>query len=166
MATCKNLGCEREVYAKGLCKRDHNRAFLETHPGYANRARARYRRKYPHKMKELHRRLTGRFSSGKTQAKRREVPWALSLDRYVELIAESCHWCGGELNETGTGLDRLDNRLGYVEGNVVPSCWHCNTLKGRIEGLGFRYPRTTELMEELMDYKRKYSPKQVAEAAS
>src|SRR5579859_371533 len=28
------------------------------------------------------------------------------------------------------GIDRMDNRHGYIQGNVVPCCWPCNNMKG------------------------------------
>lgn len=157
MPNCSVEMCGRIIYATGLCKKQHNSAFLARHPKYANESRKKYRERYPQKMKELHRRISGRFSSGKTQAKRRGVPWTLTIDEHKKMLGNPCFWCGGVLNETGSGLDRLDNRNGYELGNVVPSCWSCNVLKGRIEGLGFIYPRTGELMRELMNLRVGYS---------
>lgn len=164
MPICSAAQCERSVYCKGVCKKHHSYAFLGAHPGYANQARKKYREKYPEKIKGNHRRITGRFSSGKTQAKRRNLTWTLTLDEHARILADgSCFWCRRELNQTGSGLDRLDNRIGYELGNVVPSCWGCNVLKGRIEGLGFVFPRTGELMRELLEvFERKYSPLAVA----
>ena len=29
------------------------------------------------------------------------------------------------------GMDRVDNAVGYMLDNVVPSCWDCNRTKGK-----------------------------------
>jgi hypothetical protein len=155
---CSDRYCIRPVYAKGLCKRDHNRAFLAAHPGYANRARKKYRDKYPEKQKQNSRRVRDRFSSGRTQAKRAGRVWELTLGQYAVLLSYACNYCHGPLNPTGSGLDRLDNHGGYTWDNVVPCCLACNVLKGRIEGCGFTFPRTVELIMEL---KNKCSSKEV-----
>jgi hypothetical protein len=149
MNACTNPGCTRAFYAKGACKRHYSLRWLENRPGYSNMARAKYRNAHPDKMRANRRTLSGRFSSGKTQAKQTGRNWTLSLSEYTVLLSRPCHWCGGGLNETGSGLDRLDNSGGYTHGNVVPSCRSCNLIKGRIESLGFKFPRTVELMREL-----------------
>ena len=41
-----------------------------------------------------------------------------------------CYYCNLELNETGIGLDRLDNKNGYNIDNVVPCCGPCNYTRG------------------------------------
>jgi len=91
----------------------------------------------------------GRFSIARGAAKHRGLDWVLSFDEHMELLAHPCYYCQGPLNETSIGLDRLDHRLGYVHGNVVPCCGKCNTRKGHLEAVGFFYPRTVELMREL-----------------
>ena len=53
----------------------------------------------------------------------------VGIDDLERLISNSCHYCGGPLNEHGSGLDRMDNSKGYIRGNVVPCCKDCNTLK-------------------------------------
>lgn len=58
------------------------------------------------------------------------LDFSLLIDDYAALIARPCHYCGGPLNETAVGLDRMDNSKGYVLGNVVPCCKECNEIKG------------------------------------
>ena len=70
-----------------------------------------------------------RYSLLKSQARPRGLLVTLTRIRYMELIDLPCHWCGGPLAETGVGLDRLDNSIGYIEENVVPCCAHCNSIK-------------------------------------
>lgn len=76
-----------------------------------------------------------RFNAGKHSAKRREIPWLITLEQWKTLIKNSrCHYCNGELSATGCGLDRKSNdkTIGYVATNVVPCCWGCNDIRGDI----------------------------------
>lgn len=50
----------------------------------------------------------------------------------------------------GSGIDRQDHRLGYVHGNCVPCCSNCNTKKGLLEAAGLVYPRTVEVLMEIL----------------
>lgn len=42
-----------------------------------------------------------------------------------------CFYCFGESNKMGGGLDRLNNRATYTFKNTVPSCFGCNSWRGR-----------------------------------
>lgn len=39
---------------------------------------------------------------------------------------EICVYCG----DVASLIDRVDNSIGYVEGNCVPACSTCNRIKG------------------------------------
>lgn len=73
--------------------------------------------------------IKGRYAQLKGGAKARGLEINLDISELEELISNSCHYCGGNLNEHGSGLDRMDNSKGYIKGNVVPCCKDCNTLK-------------------------------------
>lgn len=75
------------------------------------------------------RRPRRRFLSAIGLADRRGLGWTLSYDQYYCLIKCPCYYCGGKLNETRIGLDRLDNTLGYTLHNSVPCCSDCNRIK-------------------------------------
>lgn len=84
----------------------------------------------------------------KAAAKRRGYEFGLTKERYTELILQNCHYCGVEPNMTFTygqgasltdysefkyhGVDRIDNNIGYIEGNVVPCCKICNNSKSTL----------------------------------
>lgn len=74
--------------------------------------------------------ISGRLKYTQTKARLNHVPFNLTIDYYTNLINKPCIYCSGNLNETGTGLDRLKNETGYTKGNVVPCCWTCNMVKG------------------------------------
>lgn len=81
-------------------------------------------------FKRYDRSPAGRFRYGKSSAKIRGLRWTLTFIEYVELIgSDECFYCGEELNETGSGLDRIDPALGYTYENVVPCCATCNKIK-------------------------------------
>ena len=42
---------------------------------------------------------------------------------------------GGVQQPTDFTIDRVDNRLGYVSGNVVACCHAANSFKGIVEGM-------------------------------
>jgi len=83
------------------------------------------------------------LKSYKTAAANRELVWALTDEQFDALISGDCHYCDAEPvpprrrkvrtnlygEFTYNGIDRLDNTLGYVVGNVVSCCIHCNKMK-------------------------------------
>lgn len=68
------------------------------------------------------------------------IEFSLSPADVEALIFLPCFYCGGlpeniarsesRLSKiTCNGIDRIDSSLGYVQGNVLPCCWKCNTMK-------------------------------------
>ena len=52
----------------------------------------------------------------------------LTTQEVLELITQPCTHCG--TTEINRGLDRIDNNLPHVRGNVAPSCAPCNFARG------------------------------------
>jgi hypothetical protein len=76
--------------------------------------------------------LKRRFDVAKKKSRYRGLKWDISLNTYKFLIDSDCLYCCGALGTTkitGIGLDRIDNDLGYIMGNIVPCCGVCNTIK-------------------------------------
>lgn len=93
-----------------------------------------------------------RFNQLKSSANRRNLLVGIMFEQYQELISKNvCYYCPNELPISGSGIDRLDHFKGYIMGNVVPCCWDCNARKGALERAGFKYPRTIELLKELLE---------------
>lgn len=105
------------------CWRDVQRASRARHPEYkvkeAAAQRARYRRD-PAKYKV--RQVRG-------NARQRGLSIGLTDERIVELSSQDCSYCGAPAGALLNGIDRVDNRIGYEEGNVVPCCFVCNRAK-------------------------------------
>lgn len=107
-----------------------------------------YTKNHPEKFNKPS--LRSKFASIIGNAKPRGLEVTYTIEEYSGLISgATCFYCSGSLPLTGSGVDRLNHEIGYVKGNLVPCCSSCNRKKGYLEGMGFKYPRTVELMKEL-----------------
>ena len=59
----------------------------------------------------------------------RKLEWKLTLPQFEELSASDCRYCGRPAGLRGSGVDRVDNSVGYVLSNCVPCCSQCNQMK-------------------------------------
>nr|UMO78284.1 hypothetical protein [Pandoravirus belohorizontensis] len=64
------------------------------------------------------------------EAARRGIVVALDAARAVALMDTPCVYCGCEPTMRASGLDRVDNDVGYRRSNVAACCWDCNRMKG------------------------------------
>lgn len=82
-----------------------------------------------------------KFATYKKNARVRDFDWELNIEEFSEIVVKDCTYCGSSLgckekskNSNGdfeyTGIDRVDNSLGYYIGNCVPCCITCNLAKG------------------------------------
>jgi hypothetical protein len=69
-------------------------------------------------------------------AMKRGIVYSLLDSEVKSIIFSKCHYCDSPPRNITTqtrlcygGIDRVDNKLGYVTGNVVPCCRQCNTMK-------------------------------------
>lgn len=80
------------------------------------------------------------FNGYRQNAKQRNITFDLDQNEVVELIQRDCHYCKappsnavhsgrGPTKLLYNGIDRLNNQLGYITGNVVPCCKVCNYAK-------------------------------------
>jgi 5-methylcytosine-specific restriction endonuclease McrA len=70
----------------------------------------------------------------RSKARWRRLPFELSDEQVASLFAASCAYCGarpanGMPGKEYTGIDRLDNTIGYTPENCVPACQRCNYAK-------------------------------------
>ena len=68
-----------------------------------------------------------RYTEYKACAKRRELEFKLSFEEFCKIRDGECFYCG--MNTLPNGVDRMDNALGYLIGNVVSCCGDCNSMK-------------------------------------
>jgi hypothetical protein len=75
----------------------------------------------------------------------RKLCFNISQDKFREITKKDCFYCGTPAAQifyphkqysTGgyvyNGIDRIDSSVGYKEGNMVPCCKHCNTMKWQL----------------------------------
>ena len=62
----------------------------------------------------------------KQSAKERHHEWSLTTQQFDSLIFGKCYYCS---SPPINGIDRLNNTIGYVTGNVVSCCKVCNYAK-------------------------------------
>lgn len=125
---CKLIGCRKT-------DKDGNRMctkclVLRPPSDYYGRGSSRCKFCEKARAKADGRSVAGRFRFSKHLAARRGLEWTITQDVYGDLLACPCHYCCGELDPTGIGLDRVDNGKGYLQNNVVPCCYRCNMVKG------------------------------------
>lgn len=85
-------------------------------------------------------------------AARRGLEFLLTLEYFGEYWGKPCCYCGSKIDTIG--LDRVDNSLGYIVGNVVPCCYYCNWIKRDKTRLEFleHCSRITDFQTHSMEY--------------
>lgn len=74
-------------------------------------------------------------------AQTRRIPCSLTFNQWEPLAEKSCFYCGAlpsnkrnnyktDVPFVYSGMDRVDNNLGYSLENCVPCCSSCNSAKG------------------------------------
>lgn len=90
-------------------------------------------------------------SSYRKSANDRNYTFNLTRDRCIELFNQNCTYCNKEpsnhINRTTqvdgeqtfmyNGIDRVDNSIGYEDGNVVSCCFVCNWMKRDMQHTDF-----------------------------
>ncbi len=89
-----------------------------------------YSKRNPDKYLQLRRTPEAKFKATINRANDRKLMFTLTFDEYTSLTSQPCVYCWGSLPETGGGLDRIDNSLGYTIDNVLPCCTACNRIRG------------------------------------
>lgn len=85
------------------------------------------------KQYERDRGLKRRYLKAKSRARKIKRAFSLTFAQYEALLIDDmCTYCGGELEKTGSSLDRIDSRYGYTKKNAVACCWKCNRMKSAL----------------------------------
>lgn len=73
------------------------------------------------------------------KSKAREINFSLSIEEASELFSKNCYYCNRPPSNKRSrtsgveiiyqGIDRVNNQIGYLSGNVVPCCKFCNSFK-------------------------------------
>lgn len=98
-----------------------------TKEGRCKTCKAEYKRFwYSQNRDYLNKRPNTRYNKAKHDASRRKLSWELFKSQYLSLLSKICYYCDEKLPDFRSGLDRLDNSVGYSLDNVVPCCSSCN----------------------------------------
>jgi len=90
-------------------------------------------------------------------AKKRGHEFSLTENEFMNIASMPCSYCGATPKEaiyqherlhrnvkkimSGVfihGIDRIDNKLGYINGNLAPCCGDCNRSKGKLTVTEFK----------------------------
>jgi hypothetical protein len=98
-------------------------------------------------FKGAKRRLFLRYAAG---ARMRGISFDLSFEDFVEVVQKACRYCGRSCVSSQsaytkrsaerfayTGIDRLNNSIGYSKENSVSCCAICNKSKGTMSEIDF-----------------------------
>jgi len=103
--------------------------YKKDHKDVIDAQQKRYRINNKQKRYDDSRQPNIRLSVAKYRAKKRKLEFSISLNDYTRLLKNPCYYCGQITFgfEVGCGLDRINNKKGYILGNVLPCCGDCNT---------------------------------------
>lgn len=85
--------------------------------------------------------INGLIATYRRRAKTDDIQYNLDKELFIQLISNNCIYCGTEPTMEFpadnklrdkiiyNGIDRLDNKGGYVNGNVATCCYACNIAK-------------------------------------
>ena len=96
--------------------------------------------RYPRKLK-------GKYSEIRSNAKVRGIRFSLTQEKVFQLCSAPCRYCG---TKGPGGIDRIDSSKGYVQGNVVPCCWMCNRMKSNSDKESWY-----EHMQKILDHRHR-----------
>lgn len=112
-----------------------------------------YRSKQHRKAKNKEVSIRCLFSKYRNRAKKINAPFSITIDTFASLIFQKCYICGQsprnklrQMSGKGVaygvliynGVDRIDNSLGYIDGNVMPCCAKCNSMKSKMSHDDFK----------------------------
>jgi hypothetical protein len=148
---CKIDKCDRHVEYKTLqlCRKHYNQTpqqkenYARRHAAYWVKNKeelSEYNKKYYNNNQEVISKRDrqykldpkNRFKKCITYSKRRGLEWNITLELYLKLCELPCFYCERVTENSGYGLDRLDNSKGYFIENDVPCCRDCNVIKSDI----------------------------------
>lgn len=121
--------CDRDTYAKGLCRSHYERQLRQRNPEFAERQRANRRQwgeQNPDKVRELYER---RRDAGANRDRAHRT-YRITREEYRAIVSQPCGLCG--TTEKRRYLDH-DHETGRIRG---PLCHGCNLGVGFIERRG------------------------------
>lgn len=119
----------------------YSREWRKNNPEKAQKQNSRYKQSHPEIVKKCRKnrylKIKNNFPEQyvlhyyKYGAKKRGLIFEISENEFNKTIFSPCFYCGIAPNPTN-GIDRVDNSVGYVSGNIVPCCSTCNRAKRKM----------------------------------
>ncbi len=66
------------------------------------------------------------------ECKNRDINYEITEDMYNLIITQPCTYCKNSFEKGCRGIDRINSEIGYLIGNITPSCYTCNLLKNTL----------------------------------
>jgi hypothetical protein len=78
------------------------------------------------------------YKSYKKRAEQKGLCFELTLEEFNEFIEQVCFYCekGNDASHKN-GIDRKENKIGYVKDNCVTCCGECNQMKANMTDIEF-----------------------------
>ncbi len=71
----------------------------------------------------------GKYSALVSRCNKHNLNLEIDFEQFKEYFWDkNCYYCGDKIL-TKTGIDRVDNKIGYTMDNCVPCCSKCNVMK-------------------------------------
>ncbi|KAE9136525.1 hypothetical protein PF010_g1632 [Phytophthora fragariae] len=96
-----------------------------------------------------------RMSGYKTQDLEAKREFGMTLGHLDILLNQQKYLCGlcyGPLSTETVSADRINNKLGHIDGNILISCISCNTARKDMSLKGFRYKKLLDFNSERLVY--------------
>lgn len=79
----------------------------------------------------------------KIKCRKKNIEFNITLEQAKIIFSQNCHYCNSKPKNKHhpknkikpyyyNGIDRINNKLGYLENNIVPCCIQCNKAKGTL----------------------------------
>lgn len=128
------IGCLRELDASQFWVENTTRKKCKT---CRERGKTYYKRHATPILETFKSNIHHRVLQYLKRARTKNIPVSISEARMMEIMKTPCVYCGYVSKREFGGIDRMDNELGYEEGNVVPCCSWCNYRKGAKDPVTF-----------------------------
>ena len=98
-----------------------------------------YRKNHPEMMKMIYEKSKKdpnvKYNTYIRSAKKRHITFEIDFDFCKKLFTGECYYCKEKYINDGylIGIDRVDNKIGYIETNCVSCCKICNYIKCTME---------------------------------
>ncbi|EGZ11067.1 hypothetical protein PHYSODRAFT_337829 [Phytophthora sojae] len=96
-----------------------------------------------------------RLSGYKTQDADADREFNMTLEHLNDLLERQKYLCGlcyKQLTADTASADRINNKLGYIDGNILISCVGCNVARKSMSLKGFRHKKLLEFNSDMLVY--------------